>query len=262
MENEEYRIMYQLERSYWWFLGKQHLVKDQLSRLLRGECGVPRILDIGSGTGIILKSLGDFGRAYGTDISWEAIDFLKKRNLSRIVCADANQPLPFKDQCFSVVTCLDVLEHLDHDLDLLKEMLRVCREGGRILITVPAFKVFWSPHDAALHHKRRYTRKGFLESLYHLNCKVLAVNYYNFLFSLPVLAVRKMKALAYRKRHAQSDFFLNLPEFLNRTFALLFKAEISLLPFLRYPFGISLLLILEKVGGKNVEAKEHGCFEA
>jgi SAM-dependent methyltransferase len=260
MENEEYRIMYRLEQSYWWFLGKQHLVKDQLSRLLGGTNRQQRILDIGSGTGIVLKSLNDFGTAYGTDVSWEAIDFLKKRDLPRIVCADANRPLPFKDQSFSVVTCLDVLEHLDDDLDLLKEMLRVCHEGARILITVPAFYLFWSPHDVALHHRRRYTRKEILESIRRLNCNVLAVSYYNFLFSIPILVIRKGKALFSKKDHAQSDFFLNLPDIVNRVFAILFKAEISLLRFLRYPFGISLLLILEKAGGRKVEAKDNDSF--
>jgi SAM-dependent methyltransferase len=262
MEDNEYRIMYQMEQSYWWFLGKQHLVRDQLSRLLRGANSQQRILDIGSGTGIILKSLNDLGKAYGTDVSWKAIDFLKRRNLPRIVCADANRPLPFKAHSFSVVTCLDVLEHLDHDFALLEEMLRVCREGAYILITVPAFHLFWSPHDVALHHKRRYTRKEILESVRHLNCKVVAVSYYNFLFSIPILVIRKARALFSEKDHAQSDFFINLPGILNRLFAFLFKAEISLIRFLRYPFGISLFLILEKAGGRNVESKEHDSLEA
>jgi ubiquinone/menaquinone biosynthesis C-methylase UbiE len=262
MENEEYRIMYHLEQSYWWFLGKQHLVKDQLCRLVGNNNRQRRILDIGSGTGIILKSLNDFGVAYGTDVSWEAIDFLKRRDLTRIVRADANHPLPFKDHSFSVVTCLDVLEHLDHDLDLLEEMLRVCKVGALILITVPAFHLFWSPHDVALHHKRRYTRKEILESIRRLDCNVLAVSYYNFLFSIPILVTRKVKSLFSKKDSAHSDFFLNLPDIVNRVFAILFKAEISLLRFLRYPFGISLLLILEKVGSPNVEAGTHGSPEA
>jgi SAM-dependent methyltransferase len=262
MENDEYRIMYQLEQSYWWFLGKQHLVKDQLPRLLRSADREQRILDIGSGTGIILKRLNDVGKAYGTDVSWEAIDFLKRRDLSRIVCADASQALPFKDKSFSLVTCLDVLEHLDRDLDLLEEILRVCREGARILITVPAFHLFWSPHDVALHHKRRYTRKMLIESVRPLNCKVVTVSYFNFLFSVPVLAIRKVRACFSEKDHAQSDFFLSLPGIVNRVLTILFKAEISLLRFLRYPFGISLLLILEKAGDCAIEAKDHGSGEA
>jgi len=262
MENEEYRIMYDLEQSYWWFLGKQHLVKEQLSRFLRSADKEQRILDIGSGTGIILKTLNDLGTAYGTDLSSEAVDFLKRRDLSRIVCADANHSLPFKDGSFSVVTCLDVLEHLDRDLDLLEEILRVCKEGARILITVPAFYLFWSPHDVALHHKRRYTRKELLESVRPLNCKVLAVSYYNFFLSIPILVTRKLRALFSRKDHAQSDFFMNLPGVVNRVFTILFRAEISLLRLLRYPFGISLLLILEKAGDRDIAAKDHGSVEA
>ena len=256
METDEYRIMYRLEQSYWWFLGKQHLVRDQLRRLLPVQLAQQRILDIGSGTGIILKILNGFGIAYGTDLSPEAIVFLKKRDLPRIVCADADRCLPFKDGSFSLITCLDVMEHLDHDLDLLKEMLRVCREGGRILITVPAFDLFWSPHDVALHHKRRYTRKRMLQAVSLLNCKVMAVSYFNLLFSIPVLITRKLRSLAARDGQAQSDFFLNLPSFLNRVFALLFKLEISLLRHLRYPFGISLLLVIEKGGEHGLQAKK------
>src|SRR5512143_238479 len=104
METDEYRVMYRLEQSYWWFLGKQHLVRDQLRRLLPVPLAQQRILDIGSGTGIILKLLDGFGEAYGTDVSMEAIEFLKKRNLNRVVCADADSPLPFKDRSFSFIT--------------------------------------------------------------------------------------------------------------------------------------------------------------
>lgn len=246
MEDAEYRVMFSLEQSYWWFLGKQHLIKGQLQKYLSTPQGNNRILDIGSGTGINLKLLGAYGEAYGTDVSREAIEFLRRRGLGRLVRADADRPLPFKDHSFSLITCLDVLEHLERDRGLLKEMLRVCREGGRILITVPAFMLFWSPHDVALHHKRRYTRRQILRSLRPLNCRVLMTSYFNCLLSIPILITRRVKGLLSNKGRAQSDFFLQLPPVLNRGLASLFKLEISLLRFLRYPFGISILVVLEK----------------
>jgi SAM-dependent methyltransferase len=256
METDEYRMMYSLEQSYWWFLGKQHLVREHLKRHFSSPSNRKRILDIGSGTGIILKLLGEFGEAYGSEVSMQAIEFLKKRELSRVVRSDANEPLPFKDCSFSFVTCLDVLEHLDRDLDVLKEILRVCEEGGRVLVTVPAFMLFWSLHDVALHHKRRYTLKRLIHSTKHLNCKIVSASYYNVLFSLPILVTRKLKAFFSKQGHAQSDFFLNLPAFLNRAFAILFKVEISLLRLIRYPLGISLVLVLEKADEHAAEGKD------
>jgi SAM-dependent methyltransferase len=204
------------------------------------------ILDIGSGTGIILKMLEELGQAVGMEMSQEAIQFLKRRNLKQIVCSDAEQPLPFKSGSFSLITCLDVLEHLDRDQALLEEMLRVCREGGYVLVTVPAFKRLWSPHDVVLHHRRRYTLPGLLSQVSALNCEVVKASYYNFILSLPILAVRKLRALFEEKGKGQSDFFIDLPELVNRALAALYKLEILGLRGVCYPYGVSLLLVLRK----------------
>ena len=246
MERSEYGVMYRLERSYWWFVGKQFLVREQVKPLLLNRGMGARILDIGSGTGIMLKTLEEFGQAFGMEMSREAIQFLKKRNLKRVVCSDAEQVLPFKNNSFSLVTGLDVLEHLDHDTALLTEMIRVCKEGGHVLVTVPAFNRLWSPHDSALHHRRRYTRTRLLGLLNGLNARVLKASYYNFILSLPILAVRKLRSLFCEKGKGQSDFFIDLPEGLNRSLSALYKLEILGLRILRYPYGVSLLVLLRK----------------
>ena len=246
MERSEYGVMYRLEQSYWWFVGKQFLVREQVKPLLSNRGMGARILDIGSGTGIILKTLEEFGQAFGMEMSREAIQFLKKRNLKRVVCSDAEQVLPFKNESFSLVTCLDVLEHLDHDKELLAEMIRVCEEGGHVLVTVPAFNRLWSPHDSVLHHRRRYTRTRLLDQLSGLNGQVLKASYYNFMLSLPILAVRKLRSLFSEKGKGQSDFFIDLPEGLNRSLSALYKLEILGLRILRYPYGVSLLVLLRK----------------
>jgi ubiquinone/menaquinone biosynthesis C-methylase UbiE len=246
MERSEYEVMFRLERSYWWFTGKQFLVREQLRPLLSMTGRDQRILDIGSGTGIILKVLEEFGQAVGMEMSQEAIRFLKRRSLKHVVRSDAEQALPFKNNSFSLITCLDVLEHLDRDQSLLNEMLRVCQEGGHVLVTVPAFNLLWSPHDVVLHHRRRYTRTGLLGQVRTLDCQVIKASYYNFMLSLPILAVRKLKALFSEKGKSQSDFFINLPEVLNRSLSILYKLEILGLRLFHYPYGVSLLLVLRK----------------
>jgi ubiquinone/menaquinone biosynthesis C-methylase UbiE len=246
MDISEYGVMYRLEQSYWWFLGKQFLVREQVKRLLANRGTGSRILDIGSGTGIILKTLEEFGQAFGMEMSSEAIHFLKKRSLQRVVCSNAEQALPFKNNSFSLVTCLDVLEHLDHDKELLVEMVRVCEDGGHVLVTVPAFNRLWSPHDTVLHHRRRYTRTRLLSQLSGLSGQVVKASYYNFVLSLPILAVRKLRVLFPEKGRGHSDFFIGLPESVNRLLSALYTLEILGLQLFRYPYGVSLLVVLRK----------------
>jgi ubiquinone/menaquinone biosynthesis C-methylase UbiE len=246
MENSEYKIMFDLENSYWWFLGKQFLVKNMLKSLRFDRFKGERILDLGSGTGMILKVLEDYGVCCGAEISQEAISFLRKRQLNRVVCTDVNGPLPFKDNSFSLITCLDVLEHLDGDSFLLMEMARVCRPAGYIFITVPAFQSFWSPHDIALHHRRRYTKTQMLARIKGMPCQVVKASYYNMLLSIPIMVFRKMKSALSAGNQSQSDFFLSLPGILNRILTNFFKLEIAFLRYLHFPFGVSLLVVLQK----------------
>jgi len=247
MEKDEYRVMHHIEHSYWWFVGKQFLVKTILKAFSFDGSRHEKILDIGCGTGIILKVLESFGLAYGMELSWEAIRFLRQRDLNLIARSDANQSLPFKNNTFSAITCLDVLEHVDRDITLLKEMVRVCKPMGYIVVTVPAFDILWSPHDVALHHKRRYTRKQMLENISRLSCTVIKASYYNTILFLPILVVRKLKQFFSRNKHAQSDFFMTLPDWLNTAMTLLFAVEIYCLRFFSFPFGVSLLLVLQKL---------------
>jgi SAM-dependent methyltransferase len=249
MEKDEYRVMHDIEQTYWWFVGKQFLVRRILERLSPNRQGLDRILDIGCGTGIVLKLLEGFGTSYGMELSPDAIQFLRNRGLNLVVRSDADQSIPFKDNAFSAITCLDVLEHLDNDLTLLKEMGRVCKPGGHVIVTVPAFKILWSPHDVALHHKRRYTRKPTLDKVSGLGYTVIKASYYNVSLFFPILLVRKLKLLFSSKNHMRSDFFVSIPKGLNALLSSLFLFEIGCLRLLNFPFGVSLLLVLQKDNG-------------
>lgn len=105
-----------------------------------------RMLDIGCGVGFALEYLSgptfDFV-TFGVDASDLAIEKAKQRlakfpgSVQRLMALE-DQNLPFEDDFFSLITCFDVLEHLDeHDIDLtLDEIQRVVRKGGVILLSV------------------------------------------------------------------------------------------------------------------------------
>jgi SAM-dependent methyltransferase len=246
MEKGEYSIMYDIEQSYWWFVGKQFLVKSILRKFKPSRLKKDRVLDIGCGTGTILKLLESYGIAYGVELSTDAIQFLKRRDLHFVVRSDAGISIPFKEDVFSVITCLDVLEHIDDDFTLLNEMIRVCEPGGHIMLTVPAFNALWSSHDAALHHRRRYTKKQMLDKISRLNATVVKSSYYNTALILPILAVRKLKPSFSDKQDMQSDFFIPMPGWINALLTFVFVAEILFLQRMNFPFGVSLLFILQK----------------
>jgi SAM-dependent methyltransferase len=140
VEIEEYEKTYNLEDSYWWFVGKRRIAQNLIEEFVplnQREA----ILDVGCGTGATMCFLDHYGRAYGMDISETALCFC----------------LPFADDSFSLITAFDVLYHREvvDDLTALREFHRVCKKGGSVLISEPAFDFLWSGHDLAYHSKRR-----------------------------------------------------------------------------------------------------------
>jgi hypothetical protein len=89
-----------------------------------------------------------------------------------------------------------------------------------------------------------------------MECKLVKASYYNMVLALPIMAFRKLKSLLSGRTHYQSDFFLPLPGFLNKALATFFKLEISFLRYFEYPFGVSLLVILQKGGERGVRKRE------
>lgn len=246
MDMNEYQIMYDLEKSYWWFKGKQYLVKSFLRKFRDVLHNDDKVLDIGCGTGMVLETLNRQANGYGLDYSSHSLFFLKKRGLRNIICSDLTDPIPFKNDSFNAVVCLDLLEHIDDDLSLIKEIKRIVMPGGHILITVPAYKTLWSPHDEALHHRRRYGIAELLNKVKGAGYKTLKASYFNSCLLLPILVLRKVNSLLGDRREPKTDFNIKIPECINRLLEYLLTAEIFLMRFINYPFGVSILLILQK----------------
>ena len=143
MQQHTYSIMYQIEETHWWFVGRRRIIESFLEHVCRDlKIDRPRILDIGCGTGANLEMLSRFGEAEGVDVSLEALSFCRARGLQN-VREGAAEHLPHEDESFDLITGLDVVEHLDDDLAGLREMRRVLRPGGRALLFVPAFMFLW-----------------------------------------------------------------------------------------------------------------------
>lgn len=108
------------------------------------------VLDVGCHSGtfteFILKHIKS-KEIYGVDISHSAIDRIKKRiSYGHFQVGDGAQ-LPFKNNFFEAVFCLEVLEHVDNPLQVLSEIKRVLKKDGYGVLLVPTdnklFRIVW-----------------------------------------------------------------------------------------------------------------------
>jgi len=150
---------------YWWYTVRQAHVQSLLRRET-AKGGDWSYLDLGCGAGGVMRRIIDGlapARALGLDGTQEAVDIAASRGLEARL-ADFRQPfeLPFRPR---VVTCLDVLEHLEDPVLALQNLARAVDPGALLVATVPAHPSLWSPWDDACGHHRRYTRRTLAEHL-------------------------------------------------------------------------------------------------
>lgn len=244
MQSHHYPILYEVEETHWWYVGRRRIIQylvEKIRTTLNNPN--PRILDVGCGTGANLKMLRAYGKAEGVDISPQAVDFCRERGLDSVKLGAAEQ-LPYENGSFELVTALDVVEHLDDDVAGLREMRRVLVRDGRVLLFVPAFMFLWGVQDDVSNHRRRYTLPGLLKAVEAAGFSVEWSSYANISFFLPVLAVRSvMRWLGLR---ADTEYGINI-SLMNGPFSQLFAAERFVFNRGRLPFGVSAVCIARRV---------------
>jgi SAM-dependent methyltransferase len=243
MQEHTYPIMYEVEDAHWWYAGRRLIIKSFLKRICQDlQTPRPRILDVGCGTGANLELLAEFGETEGVDISLEALAFCRERGFNNVRLGAAEK-LPFADGSFDVVTALDVIEHLDDDLASLKEMRRVLKPRGRVLLFVPAFMFLWGVQDDVSNHRRRYTMKELRRRVLEAGFEVERATYANITFFAPILFVRVFMRVA--RLRPPSEFKINVPAF-NGILGRIFGAERFWLRRLNFPFGVSALCVARR----------------
>jgi len=244
MQQHTYSIMYQIEESHWWFIGRRRIITGFVEDICR-QIGKlrPRILDVGCGTGANLQMLSMFGVAEGVDVSAEALEFCRARGLAR-VRQGAAESLPFEDASFDLVTGLDVVEHLDDDLAGLTEMRRVLRPGGYALLFVPAFNFLWGVQDDISHHRRRYTRSELKHTIEQAGLTIDRATYANITFFVPILLGRLLMRVTGFRPASENNLTVG---FLNGLLGRILGAEGSILRYTNLPFGVSAICVARRV---------------
>ncbi len=241
METAYLKQMYELEDSYWWFVARHRLVRSLISRYADGS--QLKILDAGAGTGALMTALADMGEVWGCDISPEALAFCRQRGLENLV-ESSIEHLDFPDNSFDVLTSCDVIEHVEHDDQALREFYRVLRPGGVAILTVPALQWLCSPHDEVLSHRRRYHREPLRGMLRAAGFEELKLTYI-VSFLLPLMVIHRLW-IRLTSAGAPRIGITPVPFALDRLFLGVQQLESFFVHTTGLPWGASLVAVVRK----------------
>jgi SAM-dependent methyltransferase len=204
MDERLMQAMLDVDEHHWWYRGRRRIIRAELDRLPLPPPALARVLDAGCGSGRTLEELVDYGSVSGIELNPEAGAVARRRGPAPDgfdVHVGRLEELPFADDAFDLITCLDVIEHTPDDRDTLVSLRRVCKPGGWLLVTVPAYQALWSRHDEANHHFRRYNRRMLRTVAQAAGWQVERLTSFNSVLLAPAAAVR----LAQRRRRVPVD---------------------------------------------------------
>lgn len=242
MHENVYHINYELETSYWWFVARNKIVKSLLQRytnLIKGAT----VLDVGCGTGGFASLLKDEFNVLCLDTSPLAIEYCQARGLDSVFLMPL-QEFPLGKYNISAIFFLDVIEHIDDDYSVLVRAREILSPQGYLIITVPAYRWLWSRHDEIHMHKRRYTKQQLKDLLLTLDFEIRFLSYFNSFLFLPAVVKRFLQ-----KNRNEEDVQPVEPvsETTNKILERIFFFENRILPFFRFPFGLSIIAIAKKI---------------
>lgn len=145
-----------------------------------------RVADFGAGSGTFALPMKDRCRELlCIEPDKQLRDYLAKQGLSSV---DSSARLP--DGGLDYVYSLNVLEHIEDDQAALKEIARIVRPGGRLLLYVPAFDLLFSAMDRKVGHFRRYRRRPLASLVRQAGFQVERARYVDSLGFLAALLYR------------------------------------------------------------------------
>lgn len=126
-----------------------------------------QVLNVGCGTFLNLPDLPDHLQYSGCDIDPRAVESCRARYADRKLRFEVAQPLtlPFSDDAFDAVYATEVIEHCDYPERWLREVMRVCKPGGKVLLTTPNYasislQLIEQTALEAIARMQGFTRKG------------------------------------------------------------------------------------------------------
>ena len=234
---------HRIEREHWWFRVRGRLLSDMAGAVV-APAPRPEILNVGAATGRSTELLQAFGQVHSLEYDQHCVDYCRDV-LNLDVIQGSITALPYPNGSFDLVCAFDVVEHVEDDQRAVSELIRVCKPGGYVIVTVPAFMSLWSDHDVVNAHFRRY-RKGQLRALFTEGTAVRST-FFNTLLFPPIWLARRLGRLLKRPdTPPKPDNEWMQHPLTDKLFGSIFSIERPLLRKVNLPFGVSLAVVWRK----------------
>jgi SAM-dependent methyltransferase len=222
--------------AHWYYISKGRAIKALL-----GRQPIEELLDVGAGSGVFSKMLvneGCVAKATCFDPNY-ADEFIGKRRTDKVAYVrniDAVEA--------DTVLMIDVIEHVDDDVGMLRDYVRRAEPGTRFLISVPAFQSLWSSHDVFLERRRRYRLSDLRRTVEASGLTPLRMRYF-FGLLFPAAAAMRL-AEKNNQNDAPTSQLKSAPDWLNKSLIALHKLECAaLLPLNKFA-GVTAFCLAEK----------------
>ena len=208
------------------------------------------VLEIGCGIGGVIQELQHIQnfRLTGSEIYLQGLRFARTRlPLVDFIQLDATDS-PFKGQ-FDVVGAFDVLEHIDDDELVMRQVASALKSNGLFVVTVPQYTWMWSRLDEVVLHKRRYRRRELLSKLRAAGFDIVyTTSFVTTLFPfLAAVRLRDRPQPSVEGCRADFESRVTLPAVVNVVFDWVSRFDELLLKLgLTLPFGGSLLTVARR----------------
>jgi SAM-dependent methyltransferase len=253
-------LLQKMQKHHFWYRGRHRFLLEAVHRRLSDASHLARgyrVVDLGGGCGGWLSyllankkfAIADVALA---DSSSAALTMAGECLPSQVDLRQVDlMELPWA-QTWDMAFLLDVLEHQPDQEAVLGQIREALVPGGLLFVTVPALRSFWSWNDDVCRHLRRYSRRDFAELARTCGFSLLDARYFMFLLSPALLATRFATSSRVERQSEYETLALleklhAIPHpIVNETLAAIFRLETPLGHFVRFPWGTSLLAILQK----------------
>ena len=233
-----------VESTHFWFRGFRGFVAPAIAEMAGGRRDL-HLLDCGCGTGHNLATLlRPYGHAFGFDLTPAGLAHGRRAGLA-LARADM-RAIPFHSSRFDLVTSFDVMQYVGDDYAVLREIARVLKPGGGLVMTASALDILRGGHAGTWPEVRRYTTGRMRSVVESAGLQVRRLTYLFATLFPAMLAVRALRRDA-TSPDGEGDWEMSIPPApVNAALTSMLGIEAAVSRLVPMPVGSSVLVVARK----------------